>query len=50
MPTCTRCGQKFERMTVDQFRCGQCAREVARIVEMDAKRRTRFAFAKELAA
>jgi predicted DCC family thiol-disulfide oxidoreductase YuxK len=50
MIRCSRCGCDTPRLTVDQTRCPQCAREVARIVELDAKRRTRFAFAKVLAA
>jgi len=29
MPTCRRCGDPFERMTVAQVRCQRCDRELA---------------------
>ncbi len=48
--TCARCGEYTPRLTIAQRYCPQCAREVAAIIALDERRRTRFRFAKELAS
>lgn len=49
MIRCARCGMDTPRCTVDQRHCPQCAREVANIVSLDARRRApRFSVGKDL--
>ena len=49
MPRCPRCGDPFERFTVDQRYCRPCEREVAAIEAADARRRApRFAAPKDM--
>lgn len=45
---CRRCGVQFIVHEPQQDRCFQCAREVADLVSIDTKRRTRFRWAKAL--
>lgn len=46
--TCLRCGMDTPRLTVDQRYDPRCAREVQQVIDLDAKRRTRFPFGKAL--
>ena len=48
MTTCKRCGDRMPRLSISQDHCPRCVLEVAAIIAADAKRRTRFAFAKAM--
>lgn len=46
--TCSRCGVKTPRLTLDQHRCPPCQQAVEQVIRMDTARRTRFSRAVDL--
>lgn len=47
-PRCRRCNDQFEPTTANQDRCIRCEREVAALIDLDSRRRSRFARAVDL--
>ena len=45
---CARCDISVIRRTADQRHCDRCRTEVAAIIDLDSRRRQRFARAKDL--
>jgi hypothetical protein len=41
---CRRCGDTVQRLTVGQERCQPCDRDVARLIEVDERRRAARTF------
>ena len=45
---CSRCAAPLTLYAVGDRHCSTCKREVARLIDLDSRRRTRFAHAKDL--